>query len=115
LVEVAERHCRSNHIWCGYDPIHKQHGAQAVTEAFLAPTGAALPRLQRPQDAFVAGRNEFGGFCPARMVSMEHLKGPFRRRLPGLRNTFVLPMQLIETWLFENTDALEKVPATHTW
>ena len=87
LAEVLNRYYAPNHIWRGYHPFHEQQGAQAVADAFWTPLRTALPRLQRRQDVFMAGRNEIDGFSSAWVVSMGHLMGLFDAPWLGIRPT----------------------------
>jgi len=59
-VKEALKECTSeNYIWRGVYPFREQHGADAVAEAFWSPLLRSLTRMQRRQDIFIAGTNEF--------------------------------------------------------
>ncbi|WP_411889216.1 nuclear transport factor 2 family protein [Yoonia sp. SDW83-1] len=81
---LAERTSPDWH-WRGMHPFHEQHGAQAVADAFWSPFLAAMSRVQRRQDIFIAGRNEIDGFQSAWVISMGHLMGLFDAPFLGIR------------------------------
>ena len=108
---LAERTSPDWH-WRGMHPFHEQRGAAAVAELFWAPFLAAMRRVQRRQDIFIAGRNEIDGFASVWVVSMGHLMGLFdapflgirpHRRIAMLRYAEfnkVVDGQIVETALF---------------
>ncbi len=81
---LAERTSPGWH-WRGMHPFHEQHGAQAVADAFWSPFLAAMSRVQRRQDIFIAGRNEIDGFQSVWVISMGHLMGLFDAPFLGIR------------------------------
>lgn len=85
--EVLARYYASNHIWRGYHPFNEQQGAKAVAEVFWTPLHAALKRMQRREDIFMAGANEMDGFRSVWVVSMGHLMGLFDAPWLGITPT----------------------------
>ena len=73
--------------WRGMHPFHEQSGPDAVGDAFWTPLMAALTRLQRRPDIFLASPNRLPGLEGTWVVSMGHLLGLFDRPWLGIRPT----------------------------
>jgi hypothetical protein len=73
--------------WRGMHPFHEQHGAAAVAHVFWAPLRAALRRLQRRPDIFIAGLNQIDDFKSVWLVEMGHFMGLFDQPWLGIRPT----------------------------
>ena len=81
---LAERTSADWH-WRGMHPFYEQHGAAAVAKSFWAPFLAAMTKVQRRQDIFIAGRNEIDGFQSVWVISMGHLMGLFDAPFLGIK------------------------------
>lgn len=75
VTGVLSRHTAPEWLWRGYHPFNERKGAEEVSDSFWRPLKAALGRIQRRQDIFIAGRNEIDGFRSVWVVSMGHLMG----------------------------------------
>jgi len=73
--------------WRGFHPFNELCGPAAVAEHFWRPILAAVTRLQRRPDIFMAGLNEIDGFQSRWVVQMGHLMGLFDQPLLGIRPT----------------------------
>ena len=73
--------------WRGMHPFHEQRGAPAVAETFWVPFLAAMTKVQRRPDIFMAGLNEIDGFKSVWVTSMGHLMGLFDYPFLGIRPT----------------------------
>ena len=85
VAQALARHTAPDWHWRGMHPFHEQRGAAAVAAAFWTPFLAAMTRVQRRPDIFMAGRNEIDGFQSVWVVSMGHLMGLFDRPWLGIR------------------------------
>ena len=81
VAEILKRYTAPDWHWRGMHPFHEQFGAQAVADTFWAPFLAAMTRVQRRPDIFMAGLNEIDGFKGRWVVQMGHLMALFDR--PG--------------------------------
>ena len=94
VVTVLERYLSDDCLWRGMHPFHVQEGPKAVADSFWNPFKAALPRIQRRQDIFLAGRNSLGTDDSVWVVSMGHLAGLFDQpwlSIPSTRKLTFLP------------------------
>jgi hypothetical protein len=87
VEHVLARHTHADWHWRGMHPFHEQHGAAAVAQVFWAPYLAAMTRVQRRPDIFMAGLNEIDGYQSVWVVSMGHLMALFDRPWLGIRPT----------------------------
>lgn len=92
IGDVLARFTAPGWRWRGMHPFHEQHGAAAVAEVFWAPLMAAMTRLQRRPDIFMAGLNEIDGFTGRWVVQMGHLMGLFDRSWLGIQPTGKIAM-----------------------
>lgn len=91
-AEALGRHTAPDWHWRGMHPFHERRGAEAVAAAFWSPFLAAMSRVQRRPDIFMAGLNEMDGFQSVWVVSMGHLMGLFDRPWLGIRPTGKIAM-----------------------
>lgn len=75
-MDAVTRFCARDAIWRGYHPFNEIHDPAEVASRFWLPFKAAVTRMQRRMDLFMAGENrlEAGGTWVA---SMGHLMGLF--------------------------------------
>ena len=87
VAAVLARHVAPDWHWRGMHPFHEQHGAAAVAAVFWQPFLAAMTRVQRRADIFMAGLNEIDGFEGRWVVQMGHLMALFDRPWLGILPT----------------------------
>lgn len=87
IAGVLERFVTLDWHWRGVHPFNDQHGAEAVAGIFWIPLLAAMTKLQRRPDIFMAGLNEIDGFKSVWVVQMGHLLGLFDQPLLGILPT----------------------------
>ncbi len=59
VADVLKAYTSEEYFWRGVYPFREQQGAEVVAETFWAPLMTSLTRMQRRQDIFIAGTNEF--------------------------------------------------------
>jgi len=95
-------------MWRGMHPFHIQHGADAVAELFWAPLMAAMTRLQRRPDIFIAGLNEMDGYTSTWVTQMGHFMGLFDEPWLGIPPTGrIVMMRFVEFNRVENGKVTE--------
>ena len=87
VQDVLERFTAPDARWRGMHPFHELNGAAAVADTFWLPLKAALKRVQRRPDIFMAGLNQIDGFQSVWVVSMGHLMGLLDAPWLGIRPT----------------------------
>lgn len=87
IVDILARYVSPNWHWRGMHPFHELQGPQAVGEQFWEPLRAALGRIQRRPDIFIAGNNQLEGEKGRWVVEMGHLMGLFDQPWLGIRPT----------------------------
>jgi len=85
VAKVLETYTDHDYAWQGVYPFREIQGAEAVAQGFWAPLLAALPRMQRRQDIFVAGTNEIGN--NQWVMSMGNFMGLFDADWLGIPHT----------------------------
>jgi hypothetical protein len=85
VADVLQEFTSEDYLWRGVYPFREQHSAAAVAEAFWAPLMKSLTRMQRRQDIFIAGTNEFGD--EQWVMSMGNFMGLFDADWLGIRHT----------------------------
>jgi hypothetical protein len=85
VAEVLKAHTSENYLWRGVYPFREQVGAPNVAAEFWAPLMNALTRMQRREDIFIAGTNEFGD--EQWVMSMGNFMGLFDADWLGIRHT----------------------------
>ena len=86
------RFVSDDYRWRGYHPFGELTGAKVVADTFWTPLKAALTRLQRREDIFLAGTNEVDGHGSTWVISMGHLMGLFDAPWLGIRPTHKIAM-----------------------
>ena len=81
------RHTAPGWHWRGMHPFNEQIGAEAVADVFWQPFLAAMTRVQRRPDIFMAGLNEIDGFRGRWVVQMGHFMALFDRPYLGILPT----------------------------
>ena len=87
VADALKRHTAADWHWRGMHPFHEQRGADAVAAVFWEPMLAAMTRLHRRPDIFMAGLNEIDGFQSVWVASMGHFMGLFDQPWLGIRPT----------------------------
>ena len=87
VAGVLAKYTAPDWHWRGMHPFNEQHGATAVAKVFWAPYLAAMTRVQRRPDIFMAGLNEIDGFKSVWVVQMGHLMALFDRPWLGILPT----------------------------
>jgi hypothetical protein len=87
VSEILAKRTTPDWYWRGMHPFNEQNGAGSVARAFWEPYLAAMSRVQRRQDIFMAGLNEIDGFQSVWVVSMGHLMGLFDEPFLGIHPT----------------------------
>ena len=85
--DILARHVSTDWHWRGMHPFHEQRGPKAVADVFWSPFLAAMTRVQRRADIFMAGLNEIDGFQGVWVVQMGHLMALFDRPWLGILPT----------------------------
>ncbi len=83
--DVLEAFTSEDYLWRGVYPFREQHGAATVAKIFWAPLMNSLTRMQRRQDIFIAGSNEFNS--EQWVMSMGNFMGLFDADWLGIRHT----------------------------
>lgn len=109
VAAALAQHTAPDWHWRGMHPFHEQHGAEAVGAAFWSPFLAAMTRVQRRPDIFMAGRNQMDGFASTWVVSMGHLMGLFDHPWLGIR-----PSGKISMMRYAEFDRVEEGRITET-
>jgi len=89
---VLREFCSAELIWRGMHPFDELTGPDAVAVAFWDPLKAAVRRMQRRMDVFMAGENEIDGVAGVWVVSMGHLMGLFDAPWLGIAPTGKIAM-----------------------
>lgn len=92
IETILSRFVAPDWHWRGMHPFHEQYGAKAVAEIFWKPYLAAMTRVQRRPDIFMAGLNEIDGFKSRWVVQMGHLMALFDRPWLGMQPTGKITM-----------------------
>ena len=87
VAAILARHTSPDWHWRGMHPFNEQVGASAVAGAFWSPLLAAMTRVQRRPDIFMAGLNEIDGFNGCWVVEMGHFMGLFDQPFLGILPT----------------------------
>ncbi len=74
---VLTRFCSDNLLWRGFYPFNEITGPAAVSTQFWRPLRAALSKMQRRMDIFMAGANAKDNGQSVWVASMGHLMGLF--------------------------------------
>ena len=85
VVDVLKEFTSENYHWRSVYPFREQYGAVNVAEAFWAPLMNSMTRMQRREDIFIAGTNEFGD--EQWVMSMGNFMGLFDVDWLGIRHT----------------------------
>lgn len=85
VTDVLQEFTSEDYLWRGVYPFREQQGAATVAETFWAPLIKSLTRLQRRQDIFIAGTNEFSD--EQWVMSMGNFMGLFDEDWLGIRHT----------------------------
>lgn len=85
VTGVLQEFTSEDYLWRGVYPFREQHGAATVAEMFWAPLMKSLTRMQRRQDIFIAGANNFNG--EQWVMSMGNFMGLFDTDWLGIRRT----------------------------
>ncbi len=85
VTDVLQEFTSEDYLWRGVYPFREQQGAATVAETFWAPLIKSLKRLQRRQDIFIAGTNEFSD--EQWVMSMGNFMGLFDEDWLGIRHT----------------------------
>ncbi len=85
VTDVLQEFTSEDYLWRGVYPFREQQGAATVAETFWAPLIKSLTRMQRRQDIFIAGTNEFSD--EQWVMSMGNFMGLFDEDWLGIRHT----------------------------
>ena len=85
VEDVLINYTTENYLWRGVYPFREQYGQTDVAREFWQPLKKSLTRMQRRQDIFIGGKNEFGD--EEWIVSMGHFMGNFDSDWLGIRAT----------------------------
>ena len=85
VTEVLKQYTSEDYLWRGVYPFREQHGAETVAEKFWSPLKKSLSRMQRRQDIFIAGTNEFND--EQWVMSMGNFMGLFDHDWLGIPRT----------------------------
>ena len=83
--DVLKAHTTDNYEWRGVYPFRVQHGAETVADLFWQPFKRSLSHMQRRQDIFIAGKNEFND--EQWVMSMGNFMGLFDADWLGIPRT----------------------------
>ncbi len=87
-IAPALREFTSNdHLWRGCHPFNEIDDADQLAQRFWIPLRAAIRRMQRRMDVFMAGENSVEGGAGVWVCSMGHLVGLFDRPWLDIRPT----------------------------
>lgn len=89
---VLLEYCAADLAWHGFHPFNDILGPAEVAARFYAPLKAALSKMQRRQDIFIAGRNDCDQGASVWVASMGHLMGLFDAPWLGIRPTRKIAM-----------------------
>lgn len=87
IADILQRYMTPDCHWRGTHPFNDQHGAEAIVDVFWTPLLAAMTKLQRRPDIFMAGLNEIDGFQSCWVVQMGHFLGLFDQPYLGILPT----------------------------
>jgi len=85
VTDVLQEFTSEDYLWRGVYPFREQQGAATVAETFWVPLIKSLTRMQRRQDIFIAGTNEFSD--EQWVMSMGNFMGLFDEDWLGIRHT----------------------------
>ncbi len=85
VTDVLQEFTSEDYLWRGVSPFREQQGAATVAKKFWAPLIKSLTRMQRRQDIFIAGTNEFSD--EQWVMSMGNFMGLFDEDWLGIRHT----------------------------
>lgn len=85
VTDVLQEFTSEDYLWRGVYPFREQHGAATVAETIWTPLMRSLTRMQRRQDIFIAGTNEFND--EQWVMSMGNFMGLFDEDWLGIRHT----------------------------
>lgn len=86
VLDVLQTYVTDNYDWRGVYPFREQHGASKVAATFWQPFMHAFTRMQRRQDIFIAGVNEYN-LDEHWVMSMGNFMGLFDHDWLGIRHT----------------------------
>ena len=85
VAGVLENYVSDDYLWRGVHPFREQAGAGAVAENFWTPLLKSITRMQRRQDIFIAGTNQFSD--EQWVMSMGNFMGLFDEDWLGIPRT----------------------------
>ena len=91
VADILTRYVSPDWHWRGMHPFHEQRGPEAVAEVFWRPFLAAMTRVQRRPDIFIAGWNEIDSLAGQPIVEMGHVQS-YERSAAGAKGPWVVEM-----------------------
>ncbi|ANU11204.1 polyketide cyclase [Planococcus antarcticus DSM 14505] len=85
VEEILTKYTTANYLWRGVYPFREINNQIDVAREFWQPLKKSLTRMQRRQDIFIAGNNEYGD--EEWVMSMGHFMGNFESDWLGIRAT----------------------------
>ncbi|MCZ2722909.1 nuclear transport factor 2 family protein [Marinomonas sp. 15G1-11] len=85
LDSVMSQYIASNYLWRGVYPWREMSNLKDVVETFWKPLRTSIKHIQRRQDIFIAGKNEFGD--EQWVMSMGNFMGLFDEDFLGIKAT----------------------------
>ncbi len=108
VADILTRYTAPDWHWRGMHPFNEQFGAKAVADVFWMPFLAAMTRVQRRADIFMAGLNEIDGFKGRWVVQMGHLMALFDKPWLGILPTGkIVMLRFVEFNRVENERIVE--------
>ncbi|MEL7435509.1 MAG: nuclear transport factor 2 family protein, partial [Chloroflexota bacterium] len=86
VQSVLESYVTDDYHWRGVYPFREQHSAETIATTFWQPLMSAFTRMQRRQDIFIAGVNEYNA-DEQWVMSMGNFMGLFDHDWLGIRHT----------------------------